>query len=457
MKRFARITGPSAGRRHLACGLLALSVSFVTGCVQRTEPVVLSFNEVPSPAAPGSGEPNLFVAEDDRLYMSWLERTGEGGHALKFSVRGGDRWAAPRTVATGNTWFVNWADFPSVVASKKGALAAHWLAKSGGDPYAYDIHVARSRDGGETWSRAFKPHTDRTRTEHGFVSMLPWSDDRVLLVWLDGREFATAADGGAGEAAGGDGDGGGSENSGGPENSVGGEHESDPAAGEPGPKNEMTLRAAVMDGEGRLYDERRLDERVCDCCQTSGVRTPNGAVFAYRDRSPDEVRDISVVRVYKGEWQVPQQVSGDGWKIPGCPVNGPQLAAYGKRVVLAWFTNAGDSPRVRVAFSKNEGATFGAPVVADDGDPMGRIAAAMLTDGSALVCWMEYVDDGAQIRLRRVRPDGTREPSITLATSSRERAAGFPQMARAGKEILLAWTVPGEPSSIKTAAATLDR
>ncbi|MEE9271589.1 MAG: sialidase family protein [Candidatus Krumholzibacteria bacterium] len=424
MKRFLGSMVPS-----VVCVLAAAFLVMGAGCErQDPTPLVLSFEEITSPAGPGSGEPNFFVSDDGRLYVSWIE-TASDGYTLKFSTREGDRWSEPRTIATGDNWFVNWADFPSVVADADGALSAHWLVKSGDDTYAYDIHIAHSQDGGKSWSDAFKPHTDGTKTEHGFVTMLPWSGDRVLLTWLDGRKFAAAAKSGEG-----DGDGPG------------------------GPGAELTLRAALMDREGRLYEERSLDERVCDCCQTSGVRTPNGAVFAYRDRSSNEIRDISIARFYKGEWQEPVTVFEDGWKIAGCPVNGPAVAAQKKRVAVAWFTIANETARVKVAFSKDEGKTFDPPVTVDDGDPLGRVDMVMLDDGSVLVSWMEFGDQGAaDIRIRRIQPDGTSEPSMAVTQTSRERAAGFPQMARTGNKIYLAWTVPGDPPSIHTAVSSLGR
>ena len=43
-------------------------------------------------------------------------------------------------------------DFPSLVPLSGTTLAAHWLQRSGTAKYAYDVRVARSSDGGETWS-----------------------------------------------------------------------------------------------------------------------------------------------------------------------------------------------------------------------------------------------------------------------------------------------------------------
>ena len=50
--------------------------------------VVAVIDSIGSPAAPGSAEPNLAVAPDGRVYMSWIE-PADSGHALCFAVLDG--------------------------------------------------------------------------------------------------------------------------------------------------------------------------------------------------------------------------------------------------------------------------------------------------------------------------------------------------------------------------------
>src|SRR5262245_48419941 len=100
--------------------------------------------ELPSPAGQGSGQPNLAVSPDGRVYLSWIERTGENRFSLRFSTKEGEGWSAPRVIAEGSNWFVNWADFPSMVALPDGSLAAHWLVESGPETFGYDVNISRS-------------------------------------------------------------------------------------------------------------------------------------------------------------------------------------------------------------------------------------------------------------------------------------------------------------------------
>jgi hypothetical protein len=251
--------------------------------------------------------------------------------------------------------------------------------------------------------------------------MFATGDRRVGAVWLDGRNFASKSDSHAHGAS----------------------------------KEEMTLRHAAVSADGKLSEEAVLDTRVCECCQTSAAQTTEGAVVVYRDRSEKEVRDISIVRFVGGRWTEPKTVHNDGWEIQGCPVNGPSVAAGGRRVAVAWFTAAADAPRVKVAFSEDAGASFGQAIQVDDGSSLGRVDVLMLADGSAFVTWLERAEKGAEVRARRIRPDGSRGKSIIVAESSAARASGFPQMARSGSEIVFAWTETGPAPRVRTAVLNL--
>ncbi|MEM7415444.1 MAG: sialidase family protein [Gemmatimonadota bacterium] len=373
----------------------------------------MTLSSHPTPAGLFSGEPFLSASEE-LVYMSWLERTDESdpalGHDLKLSTWDGSDWSEPVTVQQSDAFFVNWADFPSVRPGPGRTLWAHWLERGAAGGYDYGVRVVHSRDGGATWSTPWTPHDDDSPTEHGFVSMV--SDaERVGLVWLDGRNFVDGPDGTTAT-------------------------------------REMTLRYRTAGADVEPGAETLLDGRVCDCCQTSAAMTSSGPLVVYRDRSPDEIRDIYVARMVDGHWTEGTAVHDDGWYIEGCPVNGPSVAASGDDVAVAWFTGAADTARVKIAFSGDAGATFSPPVVVDDGDPSGRVDVSLRSDGSALVTWLERVpveDDPestrAEVRLRRVHPGGTASESRVLSASTADRASGFPRLVETPDgSYLLAWT-----------------
>src|SRR5439155_4248240 len=263
-----------------------------------------------------------------------------------------------RTAASGDDWFTNQADVPSVLRLEDGTFVAQWLQTTDEHLEAYDVRLAFSKDDAKTWSAPTSPHHDGTKTQHGFVSLFQTPGGGVGLVWLDGREVDPDPD----------------------------KH-----------KDNMSLRAAAFDRDGKETNDTVVDERVCDCCPTSIAMTSDGPIAAYRDRSPTEIRDISVARLVDNQWTASRTVHDDGWQIDACPINGPAINARGRQVAVAWFTAKDDQGRAFAAFSTDAGATFGAPIRLDEAGSQGRVGIALLEDGSAVASWIELANQRAQL------------------------------------------------------------
>lgn len=357
------------------------------------------------PTASGAFAPRL-VAAPGGLWMTWLESEPEG-HRLRVSQFTDAGWREPTTIAQGSNFFANWADFPNIAENASGDLLVHWLEKTGEATYAYGIRLARSTDGGSSWQPLGFLHDGATPTEHGFVSLLP-EEDGFRAFWLDGRDMS----------------------SGGP----------------------MALRTAFVGDVPGPSDV--VDGRVCECCTTSAASTRNGPLVAYRDRSEDEIRDIYAASL--GSEQPapePTRVHADRWVIPGCPVNGPAVAADGDRVALAWFTAADGDPKVQAAFSDDSGATFGPPTILQGEGALGRVDVVLNESGHAIVSWLATDGEKGLLRLREVTPDGEPGPPITLSETTAGRTAGFPQMESWNGRLYAAWVEadhdPATPSEIR--------
>ena len=361
--------------------------------------------------APGkAAQPDLVATAEGRLLLSWIEAGGGSTHALKFASFDGSAWSAPQEIARGDDWFVNWADTPHVAGTADGALWAHWLRQSAKSTYAYDVVLSRSGDGGKTWSSPIAVNDDGTPTEHGFVSLWPQSRDSLGIAWLDGRNTA-------GEAHG---------------------------------SGAMALRVASFDANLRRSAESELDPRTCDCCQTDAAMTSKGPLLVYRDRDGNEIRDIVSTRFDQGAWTLPRRVHDDRWKMPACPVNGPVVAADGNRAWVAWYTAAGDVPKVRLAYSLDEGDNFSAPVEPDSGPQVqGRVGVAVDGD-SVWVNWTREDAEGQSLWLARYSADLSKQlQRIEVAKlQGRGRATGFPQMVVRADAVYLVWTdvVDGKPA-----------
>ena len=354
------------------------------------------------PAVRESLSPNLAVGPDGTVALSWLELDGPES-SLKFSRLSGRDWTSARSIAHGDNWFVNWADFPSVVPISATLWAAHWLVSQPAGGYAYDIAVALSTDSGQVWSEPISPHRDGTETEHGFVTLYP-NDAGVGLIWLDGRNMVNEA--------------------------------SDDVAA-----SGMTLRGASLSPDLVLSSELLVDGLICDCCQTDVAITGKGPVAIYRDRTSTEIRDIYVARYIENRWQEGTPVASDGWNIPGCPVNGPVIDANDNTVAVAWFTAANNVARIQVGFSNDAAASFSAPIDVVSGETVGRVGLAILSDEQIAVSWIRKAPgDSAQVCIRRVSADGQLGPVTIVSGGDSVSTFSVPQMVRSGEDLILAWT-----------------
>jgi hypothetical protein len=358
----------------------------------------------PETAIAGLG-PNLAVSPDGTAVVSYMAPT-DTGHSLRFHVIRDGVWADAQTVASGENWFVNWADFPSVTPITDSLWAAHWLVRREAGGYAYDVHASVSQDAGQSWSTPFLLHNDGTDTEHGFVTLFP-SGDRIGAVWLDGRNMV-------GEA----------------------ESEDDNSS-----SGGMTLRTGQFDASGIVSNEQVVDSLTCDCCQTDVAITSEGPVAVYRDRTTEEIRDIYISRFVDGTWQGEHPVHSDNWHIAGCPVNGPVVEASGSTVIVTWFTGANDKPTIKTARSNDSGRTFSEPTIVADTNVIGYVGSALLSDDSVVASWIcKGSAEGNAICYREVDKDGTLGALRQLETQGVVSRMSVPQLAKVDEQLLFVWT-----------------
>jgi len=374
------------------------------GAPTATAPWALSVVPAAVGIATGSMAPQI-TRHAGGTIVSWLETAAGGMATLKFAERTAGGWSRAQTVAAGTDWFVSWADVPSVSRLADGTLVAQWLKNVDPSIEAYDLRLSTSHDNGRTWTTAFSPHHDKTRTEHGFASLFSWPDTAQPgfgVVWLDGREQEL--------------------------------NTKDPQGGA------MALYYARYDRSGTQLAEAAVNERVCECCSTSVALTSEGPVVAFRDRSATEVRDIHVSRFTAGAWSAPIAVHADNWTIDSCPVNGPAIAADGPTVAVAWFAMKGEEGHAYAAFSRDAGRSFGEPVRLDDATSVGHVAIEMLPGGAAAASWVEFSGGRARLRVRRVDPSGARSAAVEIAGAGDGHVSGHPRVARIANELVLVWT-----------------
>ncbi|SIQ62255.1 hypothetical protein [Maribacter ulvicola] len=400
--------------------ILFVGFGLFYGCNEKpkkseSEASMIIVEEMKSPATPASALPHLMSNKDVAL-LSWVETPNDSLAVMKFSELINGEWQEAQNILSGTDWFVNWADYP-MISENNGNLWSHILKKSTTGTYSYDVKMNVKPKGVTGWKTALSLHTDGTPTEHGFISVVPYKNN-FFVNWLDGRNTE--------------------------EN-------------EAGERGAMTLRGGVVSVTGQLLKEYELDTKTCDCCQTTSAITDNGPIVVYRDRSDNEIRDISIVRQVKGEWTTPQVLHKDDWQIKGCPVNGPKVDALGNNLVVAWFTGASKKQKVQIAFSSDGGAEFSLPVTVAEGMIMGRVDVLWMDEDYAVVSWMEADDKTALFKTMRVGTDGTTSKSQLITEMADSRKSGFPQMEIIEEILYFAWTEQvGAVTNIRTAKLSID-
>ena len=397
-----------------ACFLLGIlfSSGFCSAVIAASaNSISVSLELLASPAPSNSSLSRLVRDEAGQVYLSWVNQDNELAQ-LVYSKLMDTGWSNPIVIGEGADWFINWADFPMLSVSN-GNMAAHWLRISDDGAYDYDIEARFYDEKNRKWSEKRVIHTDGVSAEHGFVSMLPISEQgetNTLITWLDGRNTK------AGEEYG-----------------------------------EMTLRAGIFDSLGETLSEWEIDHRVCDCCQTSTAMTAKGPLVVYRDRSSDEIRDISMVRYSSGEWTKPRTIHDDKWQINGCPVNGPAVSAKDDQVAVAWFTAKEDTPKVQLALSSDSGDTFSEPIVIASPETNGRVDTAILKADAIAVSWIDITEAHAKIMLSLFSSQGVLLHTSVVAKTSASRRSGFPIIESVGDSVFVTWTDVGETPQVKVA------
>lgn len=226
---------------------------------------------LPSPSAAGASPAWTRAAADGAApELQWLEPEPR----LMSAARDGEGWSLAER-ARGEKWFLNWADVPAAARDGAGRTMRTWLQSTGAGAYDYAVRF-RFEDAARDLAAEGRLHDHDGGGEHGFVSLAPLPQGGFFAAWLDGRAHAETG---------------------------------------------QQLRGRAIRADGSLGPELLLDERCCDCCPTAAVALPDGTVVvAWRDRSTDEIRDVSFARGLPEDpasWSAPRPVAMDGWRTPG--------------------------------------------------------------------------------------------------------------------------------------------
>ena len=354
---------------------------------------VFAFEIVKTPTNKNSLAPNL-CSFGNHFVLSWIERNTDGEARLQMATWNGSEFDEIRLIAKSKGMFANWADIPSLVEAPSGDLYAHWLNRIGNETYAYGIQIERSIDHGKSWQSLGWLHNDTSATEHGFVSLIP-ENRHVRAFWLDGRQMKK-------------------------------------------PTGKMMLRTAILDGN-EINSENMLDDDVCTCCPTGAIQLPGGSAVVYRDRLPQEIRDISLVHLKNDAWSKPSRIQKDNWVMPGCPVNGPSIATNGNIIAVSRFTVIKNKAKIILRLFKDGQAESGKEIILDENIPVGRCTTVCSKDAVYNI-WIGVDKKQTVLRMAEVSLSGKIKRKITLVPIDKDRSSGMPRAIFSNNYLWVSWT-----------------
>ena len=355
-----------------------------------------------NPSGAGSVQANWSVTPDGGALLSWTEPGKEGLSSLRYAILHGTKWSEPRTIAAQRHFFRHPAELPEVVQLGEHQWLAHWVEMPKQDSEAEYVYTSASSDGLH-WSMPAMAHRDRAAVQHGLASMVQSGAGESSVFWLKG------------------------------------------GADEEGP---TALMRTVVDASGKELREESLAPDVCACCPTAVAKTAKGLLLAFRGRTAENIRDISVLRFENGHWSQPKNLYADNWKINACPTNAASVAAAGDKVAIAWFTGAQDAPKTEIAFSNDSGSTFSKPATVSTGRSFGYTT-VVLDEAGAIVSWLEQGAGGgaARVFVRQISFTGVAAPVVQVAEGGR-MGLGYPRLLHSGGDTFIAW---GDPKQLQTA------
>jgi hypothetical protein len=226
---------------------------------------------------------------------------------------------------------------PPRVALSASSITVVWSAKEGGFSV---IRMARSVDGGKTFSPATAIHERSLTGARGWASIAAGPNGNVHVVWLDGR-YAKPMDHSKAAPI---------------------TLSTTPASAAHTPMRQDAMTAAI-DGAGAVT-EVPIAANTCFCCETAVAVGGRGQVFAaWRHIFPGSMRDIAMaVSADDGKTFGPlARVSEDRWEMAGCPEDGPSLAVdAGGAAYILWPTVVSDALPQKAVFyaSTTDGRSF---------------------------------------------------------------------------------------------------
>lgn len=415
--------------------LLPLLVMVTAAAWSETTPSVTTFDIANRVDATPS-----IAARGDDVAVTWgASADGKADVYVAMSTDGGATFAAPVRVNTVPGEARLGGELPPRVAltglARRGPpeVVVLWTARGA----ATEIKLARSRDGGRTFSPPDALQTAGASGDRGWPALAIDRRGRAHAVWLDHRGQAPRAP------------------ASGAKPHVHGAAAARPAHDGVAFSKGSALRHAT-EGPAALADHA-ITSGVCYCCKTALAAGPDDAIYAaWRHVYAGELRDIAMAVSRDGgrTFSAPARVSEDGWAIQGCPDDGPAVAVDRHGTVhVVWPTVVGgEAPEGALFYATTtDGVRFTPRLrVPTLGSPKPTRPQIVLHGDRVFVAWDELIDGRRVAALREARrtADGTLRIG-DVATIAPAGAASHPVVAATRDGIAAVWTTGGENAHVE--------
>ncbi|MGC4098145.1 MAG: sialidase family protein [Nitrospira sp.] len=355
--------------------------------------------------------PAIQFDKSGTLNAAWFEQQGETVALKTVQVVEGKNLATETIqVNPKNLASVALHQAPGLAVGADGQVVVTWsTAQASAAPFASDLRLARSQDGGRTFAPPILVNDDGQPISHTFENLLMDGHGNIFLAWLDNRNKSQSGSG--------------------------------------------TLFGCSRDGGKSIAANVPVDDMACPCCRPMVAQAPDDSIWvAWRKTFAGNVRDVVLAKsVDQGRsFSAPIRVREDGWVFLACPHRGPSVAFdQSGRLYVGWYTEGtNEQPQLFISVSDDQGKTFSAPVSLHTSPTSlpDQLRMAVHPDGAVIAVWEEITGVRKRTVMRVSRDRGqTFGPVQTLSEGA---TAEYPTVAiHESGAIALAWTEHAWPNN----------
>jgi hypothetical protein len=192
----------------------------------------------------------------------------------------------------------------------------------------------------------------------------------------------------------------------------------------------------------------RIATSACVCCRPQIYVGPSGEIYlAWRQVFAGDVRDMVLAHSNDGgkTFSQPVRVAVDNWVLHACPDVGPTIGVSDGRLYVAWYSEGQEKAGIRLAISKNGGASFARPhIVSADVLDATHPRLSVSEDGRVLLTFQGRIaHEDTKWRSNQAFIVEIKEDSFTgpvQATNSEHSVHDPDVLAGTAGRLFLAWT-----------------